>query len=739
MTYAGNPAISAEVQKRIRSTFEQTLDLASRGNRQEASLGCDFILQLDPRFRPAKTLRDRLQASEGAVEVEDLRSALSGRPSEQEQKAEADALFGEGGEGSGAGGGVFDPLEDMDLDDLEDELPELEAPQEAATPDAGDDATAMRTRWEELLAERRFDELLAQAQASASRVEGDPGLARLAATASERKEAASFVDRFVERARQNAREGDEEEARALLGKARSLDPTHPALAAAEAELEGGATAAATPPPVAPGGTPGAGGADVADLSQADFSATDLSEPDLPEEPEPFDAGELGDDFGSGDEEGDRRIAELLDEGQKAFDRGDHQSAIDAWSRIFLIDIDHDEASRRIEEARRLKSEQERKVEEVFHDAARALEQGDTDGAEEKLRKVLAMSPGHVAAQEQLDRLAAGEAAPPPPAPEPVAAEPAAEETEGEEPLREEILVPPDPDAEPAAAEEEDGEPAVRSTRTMVAKSAPASRRFLLLAGAVLAVVLVLGYLLYQNRDSFFPNAAETPAEGAVEDDPIARATRFHETGKTAMAVNQLRRVPPTSARYEEAQALISQWQAAEQPAPPQPEEGEDDGGRSADGGETQRTLVALAEEAAAAGEYLRADDLLGQAAAAAPLPEGTAGLRSRVEAAVKPLERYVELMAMGEYSRALPDLWRLHEERPGDADVQRLIADSYYNLALRSLQQGDAATAVRHLEEAAGMQPGDPALERHLAFARTYAQRDKDLLYRIYVKYLPPR
>lgn len=738
MTYAGNPAISAEVQKRIRSTFEQTLDLASRGNRQEASLGCDFILQLDPRFRPAKTLRDRLQASEGAVEVEDLRNVLAGRPSEQEQKAEADALFGEGGKGSGAGGGVFDPLEDMELDDLEDELPELEAPQETTAPDAGDDATAMRTRWEELLAERRFDELLAQAQAPGSRVEEDPDLARLAATASERKEAASFVDRFVERARQNAREGDEEEARALLDKARSLDPTHPALAAAEAELEGGEAAAATPPPAAPGRVPGAGGGDAPDLSQADFSAPDLSEPDLPEEPEPFDAGELDDDFGSGDEEGDRRIAELLDEGQKAFDRGDHQSAIDAWSRIFLIDIDHGEASRRIEEARRLKSEQERKVEEAFHDAARALEEGDTDGAEEKLRKVLEMSPGHVAAREQLDRLAAGEAPPPPPDPQPAAAEPATEEGEAEEPLREEILVPPDPGSEPAAAEQE-GEQAAQSTRTMVAKSAPASRRFLVLAGAVLAVVLVLGYLLYQNRDSFFPNAAETPAEGAVEDDPIARATRFHEAGKTAMAVNQLRRVPPSSARYEEAQALISQWQAAEQPAPPQPEESGDDGVRPADGGEGQGTLLARAEEAAAAGEYLRANDLLDQAAAAGPLPEGTLGLRSRVEAAVRPLQRYVELMAMGEYSRALPDLWRLHEERPGDADVRRLIADSYYNLALRSLQQGDAAAAVKHLEEAAGMQPGDPALERHLAFARTYAQRDKDLLYRIYVKYLPPR
>ena len=74
MTYPGNPAISPEVQQRIRNTFEQTLVLAARGSRQEAALGCDFILQLDPQFRPAKALQNRLETSEGAVDVDDLRA-----------------------------------------------------------------------------------------------------------------------------------------------------------------------------------------------------------------------------------------------------------------------------------------------------------------------------------------------------------------------------------------------------------------------------------------------------------------------------------------------------------------------------------------------------------------------------------------------------------------------------------------------------------------------------------------
>jgi hypothetical protein len=35
--------------------------------------------------------------------------------------------------------------------------------------------------------------------------------------------------------------------------------------------------------------------------------------------------------------------------------------------------------------------------------------------------------------------------------------------------------------------------------------------------------------------------------------------------------------------------------------------------------------------------------------------------------------------------------------------------------------------------------PDDRVAARHLRFAETYLQREKDLLYRIYVKYLPGR
>src|SRR5688572_28133618 len=78
MSYAGNPALAPEVRSRIVETFRHTLDVAGRGSLEEARLGCDFILQLDPLFAPAQTLSERLRAAAGPVPVEDLLQRLDG-------------------------------------------------------------------------------------------------------------------------------------------------------------------------------------------------------------------------------------------------------------------------------------------------------------------------------------------------------------------------------------------------------------------------------------------------------------------------------------------------------------------------------------------------------------------------------------------------------------------------------------------------------------------------------------
>src|SRR5262249_52116107 len=107
MSYPGNPSLSADAQQRILGTFQQTLDLAAQGSRQEALLGCDFVLRMDPSFEPARRLQHRLKSASGAVRVDDRRGG-AGQP---------------GGDSGFDGLGPLDsldslePLEDLPLED----------------------------------------------------------------------------------------------------------------------------------------------------------------------------------------------------------------------------------------------------------------------------------------------------------------------------------------------------------------------------------------------------------------------------------------------------------------------------------------------------------------------------------------------------------------------------------------------------------------------------------------------
>jgi Tfp pilus assembly protein PilF len=88
---------------------------------------------------------------------------------------------------------------------------------------------------------------------------------------------------------------------------------------------------------------------------------------------------------------------------------------------------------------------------------------------------------------------------------------------------------------------------------------------------------------------------------------------------------------------------------------------------------------------------------------------------------------------------ALNRLWRRHESDPADRDTRRLMVDAYYNLSIADLQRGAPRDARQKLKEARALDRDDPMLARLERFSATYERRDVDLLYRIFVKYLPTR
>lgn len=702
MSYPGNPSLAPDLQQRILTTFEQTLELAAEGSRQEALLGCDFVLRMDPQFESARLLQDRLRATTGAVQIDDLRpgAATPAAPQPQENPFALDGLDD----------GFDLALPDLPDSDLLGGIP-------------GHGADGLRQEYQSLLDQRRFQELMTRAEREMEAIAADPELQRIAGAAQERMEAEPYVRKFLASAREALRRGETQEAERLLGKARSLDASHPELAELEA-MQGGLT----PEPAA-------------------SAIPSFTEPAFTLEPQesPFASpvdlfgapGSLG-NAGIGDSETDRRIRELLDEGQAAFDSGDPQGAIDAWSRIFLIDIDHQEAARRIEQARKLKAENERQVEEIYHDGLAALERNDLAVARQELARVLELQPGHVAAREYLQQLDAGIVPVVKPAaardlaglsPEPALPLPSDLGGLPADELKEEILVPPDPSEVAARA------PSRRDTKAAAPKEKRASRMFLMVGAPVLLLALVGGWFLWQNREKVFPNSQteEMAAPAPASNNPVVRAAELHRTGKTARAIALLQRTRPNSPHYKESQALLAQLQAAMKPAPIQP------AGPAPAVLARRQALLEAARQAYSDRSYIRAVERFEQAAALAALEGQDSASLAHAKGQIEPLTQQIELFRSHDWERILPELWRLREADPGNRDVNRLLVDSYYNLAVRDLQRNDAVKAAEKLEEAANLAKDDPMLQRHLVFAQTYQERPKDLLYRIYVKHLPIR
>ncbi len=707
MSYSGNPSLTAEVRQRILSTFDQTLELAQEGNRQEALLGCDFVLRMDPQFQPAYLLQERIRSTAGPVRVDDLRGEVA-VPS------------------------IDDPF--ADLDSLSLDLPPI-------LPGAG----ALRAELQPLLDQRRFPELMAVAQREHAAVMADPGLQKLVGEAQERMEAEPYVLKFLGSARAALATGDGAEATRLLEKARALDPTHPALAGLGISR-------------GPAAVPAGAGASPASFQPPPLPPSTMAMPIPAALPSPLAASAMPTSlaFGGGDSESDRRIRELLDEGQQAFDGGDPQGAIDAWSRIFLIDIDHQEASRRIESARKLKAEAERQVEEIFHDGVERLEAGDAPAARQAFARVLAIQPGHYAAREYLQQLDAAPAAAPKgaraPAPAPAPAGPSVKAAARPD-LKEEILVPPEPPGQENAA----AKPA-RKTAAVPRKGNRPRRLFLLVGGAVLLLALAGAWVFLKNRENLFPNSQETetpaPAPSAKKADPIGHAQQLHKQGKTQIALSQLKRIPQSDPHYAQAQQLIAEWSSGAAapaaggataapgaiasafangnpgaPAPP----------ASTEAALKRDALLTSARQAYAAHGYVKALEGLERANAIARLDGADAQMLTDVRAKLEPLDKQLTGFRQHEWEVILPDLWRMHEADPANHDVTQMIVDSYYDLAVRDLQRADAQKASEKLKEALNLMPNDELLKRHMAFAQTYQERPKDLLYRIYVKYLPYR
>ncbi len=508
---------------------------------------------------------------------------------------------------------------------------------------------------------------------------------------------------------------------------------------------------APPPAPSPSASPAFGAEPAPSITAPSLAAPSIAAPSIADpsiaDPPPLGAPSLSaPQGGNGD---DDRVVALLQEGQASFEAGAHQAAIDAWSRIFLIDIDHEEASRRIEAARRLKDESERALEERFHGAIDRIEAGELVEGRALLEEVLVIQPEHVGAQERLralDSVAASALHDPEADPQTDGLSGSTQSdfgglssesgVVGAKGAREEHLSAPSfgTAAAPAAAGASGPKPKGARKRGRFAE-----RRFLVIGAGALLVVLGICGFLYVNWDSLFSNRSpvERPDVPIKLPDPMVDANRRHISGDVEGAIAILERVPESSARYQQARQQIEEWRQELLTA-----EAEVDAAEAGQRDAAQRRLSLLesARRLYAEGEFFLAAKEFNAAAKIEPLDGPTSELFEDSKRQLLPIQQQITLFREGEWQRMQAPLWRILEGDPQNRDARGLLVDSYYNIGVQALRSGTPAEAVEPLRESDRLRPLDPMVERLLLLAVTYTELGTlDSLYSIFVEELSYR
>ncbi len=543
--YLGNASLSPAVKDRVLSTFQQAVTLYKQGRFDEVIQGCGLILRMDPLFDPAKKLLEKTRNPSAAIDVDALTPAPSRDPMSEAREAMTARDFQR----------VVNITAEVLTDDI-----------------LNDDARVLNEQ------------------------------------AREKMEAAPFVEQFVRKFDQHFTAGNAVGARAEMEKARSLDAEHPALARMEKALAGLAAPAVAAPaftfdspsfvvdapasgtgrgaaqasdfgftfeeektaaPAAPAAaepapfsfdTPAQGGAfgnfsfDTPSTSPDPFASMHAPQPSAPQTPQTFDFSSAAVETSPDDQ---KKIAQYLAEGDRAFDGADYQKAIDLWSRIFLIDVTNDDASQRIEKAKSKRREIEQRLEAVIGAGMTAYDKRDYETARAKFNETLRLDPGNETATEYLSRLtdtgAEGGAAaratpfiPPSPAGKEKLDIFADDEFAGDAPL-----MPQEPIRAPAVATKKKVTAPRPAAEASTKKGAPMT------VIVIAAVVVVLGAGGWYAWTKFM---AKPSYDAAATQATFTQATALAKRGQYDRAIAILQDVKPDDPQHDKALMMIADLQ-----------------------------------------------------------------------------------------------------------------------------------------------------------------------------------
>jgi tetratricopeptide (TPR) repeat protein len=788
-TYLGNESLSPAVKERVLSTFQQTLALYKQGRMEEVVAGCGLILRMDPQFDPARKLLDKSRNPQLPIDVDKLGPAApppgASDPLADARRALASRDFQR----------TINITTEILTNDLMNDEARILNEQAREKMEAGPFVEQFARKCEQHLANRnlaaaRTDMEKARAldpdHPALKRIEqmisgGAPQAAPPAASYSFDSPSPSFVvdtPQAPPTGRNTAQAADfgftfEEEKPApappssSFGGGFSFDspappppppppkpaappandapfgsfsfdsPSAPPSSAGDAlsnfSFESPKPAPA-PPPAAPSSgfsfdAPAAPSSGFSFDSPSSFSTPAPAPAPAAEAPSTFDFATAPSEMSADDQ---KKIDQYLGEGDRAADIGDYQKAIDLWSRIFLIDVTNEHASERIERAKVKRREIESRVETIVAAATAAMERNDTDTARSKFLEALRVDPGNTAAQEGLERVsgtaleggASGFEAPftPPPSSKNDLFD---DDLSGS---YDDVLTPPEP-AAPAPAPAKGK--ATGKTKAASTPSAAPKRSSMTLIATVLAVVVLAGggYFAYTK---FFAKPAFDPAATQAT---FTQAEQLAKKGKYDQAIGMLQDVKLEDPMHDKAVLMISDLQHRKQQA------SEMIDGKPA--AVYYQENLANGKTAYDTHDYEGAKKAWDLATRVKPLSPEMLALYSTAAQQAAKLDSAKALFKEAKYQDAILNLEPLLQQDPQNQNIQRMISDAHFNLGAAALGEERLPDAMTQFDEVLKVNPNDELAKRSRDLAARYSAQPKgtpkDLLYKIYVKYLPVR
>ncbi len=138
-------------------------------------------------------------------------------------------------------------------------------------------------------------------------------------------------------------------------------------------------------------------------------------------------------------------------------------------------------------------------------------------------------------------------------------------------------------------------------------------------------------------------------------------------------------------------------------------------------------------------DYMGAKKALEEAARVRQLPPEMKAIYDDASAQVGKLDNALSLFKEGKYQDAINYLEQLNQKDAQNKNIQQLLLNAHFNLGAIALQEGKLPEAEKQFDLVLQRDPNDELARRSKELAVRYQGQTQDLLYRIYVKYLPPR